>query len=282
LYFILHSNIFLAAAALILTISAQIQLGLKPYWNNYLCLIFFATLFEYNLHRINKMRFAGRAKNTEKYKWHVKNKKLVFLLLYASLTGFIATAFTNELKFLLALLPFGLLSFFYSSPDFKQKKSSFFFRKVPFLKIFILAFVWSASTIVLPVINNNIRILNREVLWLFTERFFFIFAIIIPFDIRDMEEDRALGLKTFPLLMEPKNALKISYLLLAFSILILFFHYDIPNQLYIVMALLISTIVTIILLSSAYLKSRETLYYHLIDGTLILQGSLVLVFYILN
>lgn len=33
------------------------------------------------------------------------------------------------------------------------------------------------------------------------ERFFFVFAITIPFDIRDIEADKQAGLKTIPLLI---------------------------------------------------------------------------------
>jgi len=49
---LIHSNIFISLAAVSLTIATQIQLGMAPQWHPYLFIIFFATLFEYNIHRL--------------------------------------------------------------------------------------------------------------------------------------------------------------------------------------------------------------------------------------
>ena len=46
------------------------------------------------------------------------------------------------------------------------------------------------------------------------ERFLFVFAITIPFDIRDMEIDIKEGLKTIPVIMGKKKAMMIANILL--------------------------------------------------------------------
>ena len=70
-------------------------------------------------------------------------------------------------------------------------------RKIPFIKIFVISFVWAISTMLLLVIENNILISQNIALHLLS-RFLFVFAITIPFDIRDLKYD-AQFLRTIPL-----------------------------------------------------------------------------------
>jgi 4-hydroxybenzoate polyprenyltransferase len=280
--FILNSNIFLAVAAVMLTLSAQVQLGLKPEFHNYLLLIFFATLFVYNHHRINNLISGKQTKNPDKYRWYFENKRTIIFLFVFSITGLIVVAITTDIKLLIALFSFGVFTFFYSMPVSGKKNSLFALREIPFLKIFIISFVWSGATIVLPVVDKNLGIFSKEVILLFTERFFFVFAIAIPFDIRDIKEDFDFGLKTFPILFDSQKALKLSFVALVLGFLISGFHYLLQNNGFIVLALLVSTIVTLVFLSPKSFKKTGDYYYHFLDGTLVLQGILVLVFYFLK
>ncbi|MBK8472274.1 MAG: hypothetical protein IPL33_08940 [Sphingobacteriales bacterium] len=54
----------------------------------------------------------------------------------------------------------------------------------------MIAFVWTAATILLPVIHSEKTYHNLHLFAMAIERFLFVFAITIPFDIRDMIADR--------------------------------------------------------------------------------------------
>ena len=276
---LIHSHIYISLGAVLLTVSAQIQLGMKPQWHPWLFLIFFATLFEYNIHRLVTVLTNNEALKSEKYHWIRENLTKFYGLVFISFIGFAGSAFLVKKEVLIALAPLAILTIFYSIPVFGNKKQLFRLRELPYLKIFLIAFVWSAVTILLPVIQSDMLFKTDHVVAILVERFFFIFAIAIPFDIRDMETDKNEGLKTIPHLINEEKAMAISYLSLLLFFLISFFHYQSKNNWFIIEALGLSALTTYLFLWSA--KIRNTSWYHhgVLDGTLLLQGFLVMVFY---
>lgn len=255
---------------------------MQPHWQPYLFLIFLATIFEYNRHRISDIIIGTEDLNSEKYQWIRNNLKKIYFLSIVWIIAFIITIIFTKTEVLLALVPLGIVTIFYSVPIRGNKKYLFRLREIPYLKIFLIAFVWSASTIFLPVIQTGGKIFNTQVFLLFAERFFFIFAITIPFDIRDMQADRKAGIKTIPLLVNQKKALVLSYLSLSVCLVISLFHYRIPNNWFIIEALCISLITTSLFLKLNFFRNWSRYYYQILDGTLLLQGMLVLVFYFFN
>lgn len=279
---LINSNIYISLAAVLLTISTQVQIEMNPQWHPYLFLIFFATLFEYNLHRLVTILTNKNALESDKHNW-VNNRKNGFYLLVAfSVIGFIISVLNAKLKVLLALAPMAGLTLFYSTPISKSAKGIFRLRQIPYLKIFLISFVWSTVTVFLPVIYSE---KSFNVLHLFTiifERFLFVLAITIPFDIRDMEADHDAGLKTIPLRIGAKKSIDLSI-----GILILFFvitavHYFITNQWMLLNAFSTSFLTTIVFLSNKKIRSTPLYHYGILDGTLLLQGLLVVAFYYFN
>lgn len=171
----LFSNISLSVGAVLLTVSAQVQLGLKPQWHPYLLLIFFATLIEYDRKRIIELLFNKEKQNAEKRQWIRENKKKLFFVAFVMVVLLLIAAFTTKPQVLFIFISLGILTFFYSMPVSGNKNSSFKLREVPYLKIFLIAFVWSALTIFLPAIQAEEKILSIPVELLFAERFFFYF-----------------------------------------------------------------------------------------------------------
>lgn len=279
---IIHSNIYISLAAVFLTIEAQIQLGMKPQWHPYLFIIFFATLFEYNIHRFITVVINKEALNSNGLKWVKENLKVFYLLVLISVAGFISVSIMAKREVLIALAPIATLTLFYSLPVFKNKKNIFRLREIPYLKIFLISFVWSFSTILLPIIQSN-SIFNRSsIIAMLVERFFFVFAITIPFDLRDMEVDKQVGLKTIPMLLTENRSILISNLSLLIFFLVSFFHYHLLNYWYIIIALSISTLTTFVFLNSKKIKNLNYYHYGILDGTMLLQGVLVLIFYYIN
>lgn len=275
----IHANIFISLAAVLLTVAAQIQLGMPPQWHPYLFIIFFATLFEYNLHRLITVLTNKEALNSEKHSWVRENLQSFYMLVFFSVTGFGIVALLAKTEVLITLTPFALITIFYSVPVFESKKHLFRLREIPYLKIFLIAIVWSSTTILLPVVQSGNTFDKVHVTTMLAERFFFILAITIPFDIRDKEADQHAGLKTFPLLLNEERAMIISYLSLIAFLLISFLHYQNTKQYFIVEALSLSALTTYIFLKSKKIRNMNYYYYGILDGTMLLQGLLVLLFY---
>ena len=208
----------------------------------YLFIIFFATLFVYNIHRLVTIITNKEALNSDKHKWVRENLKGFYLLIFTSIVGFICIVFLAQKEVLIALAPIAVLTLFYSIPLFRMEKNFFRLREIPYLKIFLIAFVWSYATILFPIIQLNYKFNSTHIIAMFVERFFFIIAITIPFDIRDLEADKQSGLKTIPLLFNENKSLVVSYFSLLIFFLISFFHYQILNYGFIVLALSISSL----------------------------------------
>ncbi|MFA5330410.1 MAG: UbiA family prenyltransferase [Prolixibacteraceae bacterium] len=275
----IHSNIYISLAAVFLTVSAQIQLGMKPQWHPYLFIIFFATLFEYNLHRLITVITNKEALNSEKHRWVRENLIAFYVLVSVSVAGFGVVALLANPEVLYTLAPFAVITLFYSVPVFENRKHLFRLREIPYLKIFLIAIVWSATTILLPIVQSGGTFGKVHVAIMLAERFFFLLAITIPFDIRDLEADRHSGLKTIPLLLNEKGAMYIAYLSLLLFILISVIHYRSHNDRDLLLAMAISALTTFIFLKSEKIRNLTFYHYGILDGAMLLQGLLVLVFY---
>ncbi|PKF73892.1 hypothetical protein [Chryseobacterium sp. PMSZPI] len=88
-----------------------------------------------------------------------------------------------------------------------------YIRKIPLLKVFYVGLVWALVNCWLTLPEFNLPI--------FLISFFFITALVLPFDIRDMNSDMV---KTFPMLIGVQNTKYIAYALVLMSSLIGIFH----------------------------------------------------------
>jgi 4-hydroxybenzoate polyprenyltransferase len=277
--FLINSNIYISLAAVFLTIETQILLGMKPQLHPYLFIIFFATLFVYNLNRFITIITNKKALHSYKHSWVKENLHGFYLLVFISAAAFICVAFLAKRKVLITLAPIALLTLFYSTPIFKNKKNIFKLREIPYVKIFLISFVWSAATIFLPIIQSDQVYKYSHIMAILVERFFFVFAITIPFDIRDIEVDKQSGLKTIATWLGANTSYFISYASLFIFFAISLFHYKIYDSWFIFWAFSVSAFTTFLFLRVK--KIRDLPYYHygILDGTMLLQSLLVLLFY---
>ncbi|WP_343658776.1 hypothetical protein [Chryseobacterium sp.] len=84
-----------------------------------------------------------------------------------------------------------------------------YIRKIPLLKVFYVGLVWALVNCWLTLPEFSIPI--------FMISFFFITALVLPFDIRDMNSDTV---KTFPMLIGVQNTKYIAYILVFISSII--------------------------------------------------------------
>ncbi|MDP2175422.1 MAG: UbiA family prenyltransferase [Bacteroidota bacterium] len=260
---------------MLLTLSTQVLLGLKLEFHPYLFIIFFATFFEYNLHRfIPFFKYRNRIID-HKYDWVKRNTSLFHFLVLVSAIGFLIAIYFAQKEVLLVLTPIAVITFFYSIPLFKSKNRWVRLRDIPYLKLFLIATVWSSATILLPVIHAPIKFASGNVYLMLLERFFFILAITIPFDIRDMQTDQQLGLKTLPHLLKPTQSYQLAILCMVIFWLVSVLHYTILNNQFILIPISLSAISTIYFLSSRKIRQHTLYHYGILDGTMIIQGLMI-------
>ncbi|HKC67780.1 MAG TPA: UbiA family prenyltransferase [Bacteroidia bacterium] len=278
-YFLINSNIYISLAAVFLTVQAQIQLGMHPQWHPYLFIIFFATMLEYNFHRLITLWFRKEILADEKYTWLRNNIPAFYTIMIFSVLGFFAALVFAKTQVIIILLPIGLITIFYSLPIFKIKKKLFRLREISILKIFLISSIWALSTVLLPVIQSDKSFDKINILLMLTERMLFVFAITIPFDIRDIESDRNAKLKTIPLLMGEKKALQMAIFSLILFAVLCIAHYIKTPLLYTLPALIISAVTTFIFMVNNKLKKTTYYYYGILDGTMFFQGLMVIISY---
>jgi 4-hydroxybenzoate polyprenyltransferase len=285
---VLFTNIFVAFAVAALTFQT-VLLSVGRTDLRYPAFVFFATLFLYNFHRVYRMHARSADEQMEKrHVWVKENKAVfhsVFILAVAGL-AFTAIAYLDrDTLFLLA--PAVLIAFAYSLPVFPMKKKWRRLRDVPGIKIFLIVFVLAWVTVVVPSSYYHADAMSKRYFYSsgfspnfypVIERMLFIFAITIPFDIRDMEHDARSGLKTIPVMLGERTARKIAQASLVLFILVIMMHagkWDWPYAL----TMTASAIAAMLIISRATKERKEYFYSLGVEGTMILQAGLVSLVY---
>lgn len=217
LRFIIYSNFFIGLCALVLTFETFVLLNIPVSHNWFLLLVFLCTVFVYTLHYYIKSK---TPKTDSRLNWCRKNRKLLLVILGVSLMLSIVgvvyhyqVIFFREGKFNYRNLTwFGiipLLALAYSYPIIPWKSKSI--RQVGWLKMASLAFIWSFTTVILPVMMldnaTNSSYPLSKIITLFINRFFFIAALGLLFNINDYEEDKEDKIKTMAVLLGPSESL---------------------------------------------------------------------------
>lgn len=280
--FIIHSNILIALAALALTLATQVQLGMEPRAHLYLAVIFLATLSDYNLHRYLTIYNKPEALKNDKLKWASEHPTTFIALIVLSFGGLIVVLFFVKTEILYLLVPLALLSFLYSFPFPGKQKRNSRLLKIPGMKTFLIAFVWTGATVLVPLFFEDQSFDHLATILLFVERFTFIFAIAIPFDIRDMQTDTFASLKTIPIVYGEKTALKISNIALLLSSVLAVFHYTDANMIFVLPFYLFSIVSTFIFINYKPLKNVAFYHHGILDGSILLHGLLIFASFYLN
>ena len=118
------------------------------------------------------------------------------------------------IKTLLYFAPFGLLTLLYIVPFLGGFQKNL--REVSYLKIFIVAGVWSGVTAVIPLLSGDYGV-NQDLILIFMQRTLFVLALILPFEIRDMQLDFK-DISTLPQKIGVQQTKKFGFVLLLFAL----------------------------------------------------------------
>lgn len=175
------------------------MVGLPLTLNITVFFLFFSALFVYNLFQI-------LGSNSKKL---LLSKSIIFI----SFCGLIVSLYFLNKDLLPFFIVTAILSFFYATPFFTLGKNDFNLRKYWFLKSIIVGLVWTISTSIVPLFENGITIETITLMSL--EKFLFIVGITIPYDIKDIKEDKEQqGMKTLVMKFGVKQAVFFSNFIL--------------------------------------------------------------------
>ncbi len=278
--FLFYSNLWIAMAAIALSAQSRWLLTYRLQWTPLYGVIFFGTLFLYALHRLVGMKkvdsFTGQTRFAivEKFKTHI------FLYAVVAAAGGLWCLLQLPQSLIWALLPVALVSLIYVLPVLPSGKRG---RDISFVKIFMIAISWSWVTVFLPALEVKMT-WSIAFYLMFLERLFFIFAIALPFDIRDMAIDRHNRVQTIPSRFGIKSSKIMAAIVLVFMLSMVWLNYCIDAYSWAsCIALGISALTTFSLVYFADKHQHDYYFSGLIDGAMILQCVLVLIFnYIAN
>lgn len=210
LNFYINASIHVALAVYSMVRVTEIYFDL-PYNENLDYFIFFATITAYNF-----IKYAGVAKF-----YHMsltKSMRLIQIFSFVCFCLLCYYAWLLPFETLLCFSPFGLLTILYIIPFLGGFQKNL--RKISYLKIFVVAGVWAGVTATIPQLAVEYEIDSNLVLG-FVQRLLFVLALILPFEIRDMQLDFE-DVKTLPQKIGVEQTKKVGLVLLLFALTIEF------------------------------------------------------------
>jgi len=269
---LLYSSVFISACAFCLTVETYLLRGLDvsvPLAS----FVFLATLFTYNLSSVYRfVRGRKRKAATQDLPWAQRHQGLLAVLGIASLAGAALLYFVYSLQVdLWFVLLLALISVGYTVPLLYRPNRVKPLRSVPLLKVFLIAFVWSAVTVLFPLMHAGVEALEASVLLLWLRRLLFILALALLFDIRDYTYDRNTRTLTFPGLIGEHNTRLLSLgLLLCYLLLVLYTEQD-----RILISLVGGAVVAGLIVWNASEEKPRIYYALLADGAMLVHFAFV-------
>jgi hypothetical protein len=241
-HFYINSSVHVALAVVAFYVVTHLELNLAFSWD-LAFFLFFASITGYNF-----VKYAGIAKL---YHSRLTNNLRV-IQLFSLVSLIVMLYFFLKLDkglwgwiFILAVL-----NALYAIPVFKLGKN---LRSIPLLKVFIIAMVWAVSTVFIPVKGSE-DLMLKETTFVFygLQRFFMVFCLMIPFEIRDVRFD-AVSIQTLPQVLGIRNTKLMGFLLMLAG---LFINYFILEPVHAMIYALIAFLLVWFILFSSTRQSR--------------------------
>jgi len=278
--FVLFSNVFMSLCAVAQGLLTFYLIDSKPVYS-VLGLLFTSTLGIYNFCILISKPKSPEKSPYKRIRWFFSHYRLMVTLTIVSMLSLIPLFFLISTASKILLVFLSILSFGYGLPLFSIGDQKFSLRNIPGLKLVMITLVWTMSCVLLPILEAQAgqlaTISMRDTTILIAKRFLFIAALAIPFDIRDLFQDKQLGLKTIPVAWGEKNAYLFCQVLLIGYVVLLFLFRDrgFTTDFW---ALTLSVVLTGWLIFKSKWEKNEYYYFFYMDGVLILQFLFVIIF----
>jgi hypothetical protein len=212
--FYINSSLHVALAVLSFSVLTTYELNLMG------SIFFYSATFCASVAGYNFVKYFGLTKFY--YRSLTTKLKYIQLVSVLSLTGFGFVFFQLQKSSQIVYVFLALITFLYAIPmGIKTPKN---LRSVGGVKIYIIAFVWAMTTVVLPILESQL-VLSLDHYILVLQRIFIVIVLMLPFEIRDLDVDQ-LYLSTIPQKIGIQNTKIIGYALLGDSILLEFFKHQ--------------------------------------------------------
>tara|TARA_B100001029_G_C15041897_1_gene444256 strand:- start:880 stop:1773 length:894 start_codon:yes stop_codon:yes gene_type:complete len=241
--------------------------------------ILFSAVAAYNFSRI-PILFSNNIHFSHARQWVWSNKYLFISIIF--LSSIVSIYYIILLRLIYFSIPLVFISLFYVFSPIKFLKIIFpnitvskthtlyrtSLREIPLVKIFLISSSWTYLTVVIPAITNNMAF-DIYIISIVLIHFLFIFAITIPFDIRDIKFDKIITLPSF---FGINNSKIIAYISLFFCELIILLLY-LYNYLFfsVFIALLITFEIASLFVFFTKKDNKELFFSFYIEGLSILM-----------
>jgi len=218
--FYIFSNIHvgIATACLVLVSTNNIATASISYSSYF---VFFSTVLAYHFIRIFE-----NCECTLKavYTYLKQQPKEILIVTFFALFGTLFFGFLIGFSKFWIILPVIFITFWYAVPLFNYKGKRISLRNYPTVKMLSIAFVWAVITVLFPLQES---ISNSQVWLEFVQRFFLVMALVIPFDIRDLQTDDT-HIQTLPQKIGVAKAKLVAaiYIILFFALSIVKAYFD--------------------------------------------------------
>ncbi len=270
---LLFSSLWLALAAAaqaLATLALWAPLGPAGY--RMAALVGAATLLVYNLDAVLPFKHRQPAGGSGRKAWQQRHRRALAALAGAAAATAAGLVLADGwLRYATGLVPLAGLALLYSWPVWPGRGRRWALREVPMLKGFLIAGVWTAVTMGLPVLLHRPPDLV-SVEKLMGQRFCLVAALCVVFDLRDLGRDRAAGLATLPVLLGPTGAKAVALGLLAGALTFGLWRGTEPGVLGITVGLAAAVVL------AAREERSEYFFALLADGVLLVPAVLYLMF----
>ena len=283
--FIIYGNVFIALCAAMSTYATGLiinssYIAFAPKDSSFIIhhlslpiFVGMATFFLYNLHKpvtyFLKKQFIENQRFTRTKAFQRPLSTLSVLAVSYCVYYFFQLKITSQC----VLILMAFLSLGYVLPILGNGQR---LRDIPYLKIFLIAIVWSVITVGLPFFELNNNTSTSHFLRLCVERSCFIFALCMPFDIRDMDWDSQTNVKTIPLSIGVEKAKILAILVLIVSLSIHYLGNDkiMAHPIHDFKIIIVYTITTFMILKTH--KNRSDYFFYVgVDGMILLRSLLL-------
>ncbi|WGQ08164.1 hypothetical protein QG516_16620 [Pedobacter gandavensis] len=280
--FLLFSNLFIAICAVAQGLVTYYLLHVPP--DKYiLAIIFFGTMGLYNFSMLLSAPKDPANSPLMRVRWIFSHHRLIISMVLISGLCLIPLALLYlSIEAQLLMLFTGVLAISYNIPFLTLDEQKIGLKNIPLIKLFLVALIWSISCVLLPIVetehNQLLNISTGETLLMVAMRFLFIAAITIPFDVRDLFQNKIMALKTIPALLGDKKAFLFSLFLLGGYLVLLILHQQTVNLEVILLTLTIGLTGWLIYKSNP--ERNEYYYFLYLDGMMLLQYLLLVLLHL--
>jgi 4-hydroxybenzoate polyprenyltransferase len=270
--FIEQSHLFIALCASLLAVQSFLISQSEIVWLQVL-LVFFSTLTVYNFSVLSlNLSITGNDRPSRiSFTGERLNLTLISISVPAILLLLPSCNFQQAFIFLLV----SLMALLYMMPVTINRQQLPAVRRHWLVKNILLALIWAVATVIIPLSGNSAIGWETETGWMLVRNFFFIYALTVIYDLRDLNTDSREGMKTLAMVAGKQGARIIA--LLALIIVVVLAFADESTGSGIRWSLTLSSLAAALVVIMSGPPRERSFYTWAVDGMMALQAILVII-----